>query len=116
VNRAGKCRYNDHNLCLQAGLLYRQGQTDAPSASKMDIYLQPNPANVEVRVSWDIRDGGQGEIAIIDNMGRVKYVTLVNLDEAQYQDIDLTALSTGVYHIQLRCKQGTFTRKLVFIP
>jgi hypothetical protein len=110
--------YNDKALCLEEGLLYRQGTTHVEENKDLEpsIHLYPNPATDQVHLTWEGLDAGMGELWIWDNMGRLKQRQTIDLSQRKGLDIVTESLSEGIYHLQLHCKQGIFPKKLILLP
>ncbi|RRB00009.1 putative Ig domain-containing protein [Larkinella rosea] len=77
------------------------------------LEIGPNPSTGQFEIRYQLDPGQQGEIRIIDMMGREWYRQQVQGSGVQQQRITLPDAS-GLFLLQLRQKTGSVTRKLVF--
>lgn len=75
------------------------------SFENVEWNVYPNPAIDKIKVSYL----GKYSINIIDLSGK----TVINIDGNNDEEINLSGLNSGVYFIQLKTKNETFTTKLI---
>jgi len=76
--------------------------TDLSSNIQRDISIFPNPASDEIRIT-----GNYSNYIIRDQGGKII------LDGQGEEAIDIKALSTGFYVVEVLCSSGTIRKKLI---
>jgi hypothetical protein len=91
--------------------------TDITFSEKNNQFkIYPNPVNNFVTIESNLTGYGDVRIQIIDNNGIIlksKDLNIVRGDEKFRENIDLSELKSGVYHIRYIAGQKTEVRKLV---
>jgi uncharacterized delta-60 repeat protein len=77
----------------------------------LEFELFPNPTNGLVTLRGDLQ--GKVEVRVLDAAGRLMYESRVQGNGAEPVLMDLSALDTGVYVVQLRAKDQVATRTVV---
>lgn len=97
----------DYTITIYGGT----GKTD--ETTNTFFHLSPNPATNEVSVSFDNSDiGDNATIAIYNIAGQQVIQKSIEENRGTFM-LDVSALASGIYLVQLRTQQGTQTAKLV---
>ena len=99
--------YDDQALCGRVKAFQRpptSGGKTAPVYKTLQVY--PNPTRDVVMVKWTISDFQKGHLVINDLFGR-QLLTRVLESGSNTIELDLSALSSGVYFIQVKLDDQT---------
>ena len=80
------------------------------AAAEIGLQVYPNPAGQRVRLALPLR--AAGTVRLTDLAGRVLLTQALAADAAE-QELDLTALPTGLYVVQVEQQGQRFTQRLV---
>jgi pimeloyl-ACP methyl ester carboxylesterase len=87
--------------------LFRQSAASVEEETTPSVSIYPNPAQAWVRVAWATED--TADFQLIDMQGR----THLRGQMAAGEQIDLTGLAAGLYHLQLHLAGKQHHQKLV---
>jgi hypothetical protein len=77
----------------------------------------PNPASGEVAISYSLSSRGQVALALYDASGKVVRQLAAGVEESgeHVVGVDVSGLSSGVYHYRLTANGTTLTREMTII-
>ncbi|WP_170139483.1 putative Ig domain-containing protein [Larkinella arboricola] len=84
------------------------------SAALNFVNVSPNPSKGQTQIQYRINTGQQGEIHVIDIMGRsVWKKSVIGTSKTEHETIDLSAFGADNYLIQLQTDQQIFFKRLL---
>ncbi|MHA4843962.1 MBG domain-containing protein [Flavitalea antarctica] len=123
----GGCYFNsNYRIIFQDGNLEVTESTSLKSAPKKIVsekptepqlrkdMLYPNPATLSVRMQLNKDVRNTADIRIYDGVGKLKSAPLRRISEGNYE-INISALSRGIYIIEAKTASGTKTFKFIKI-
>ena len=87
---------------------------EAQSAAVMpSVSIFPNPASDQLNISLEAFNAPSTQVMITNNIGQ--NVVQLQLDEVDYSNyqLDISSLTEGVYHLQIRSGNQEITKKFV---
>lgn len=107
---SGNC-YNTAAKALRTTT--EQNSTGNATTSVEEIKVYPVPTNGKLMISG-ITDNSNAKISILDQSGRtVREVQSASYESAGRIDLDVSALSNGVYFVKIQTLTQTITKKIV---
>lgn len=92
----------------------RFNDTDNNTAVLSDLLLSPNPASDVLDVRYQINKDSEVRVALLGVTGQVLQQTTQNVAAgSNLMTLDLSALPTGLYSLQLICDDQVYTEKVV---
>jgi hypothetical protein len=81
--------------------------------TNLGFSVYPNPANGAAIVNIKAAKAAQGLLTVINTLGQTVYAQEVSMNEgSNTYNLDLKALSTGLYHVVISSDNGTAVKKL----
>ena len=102
--------YNSNNV----DLTYPLGVANV-NAGITNLNLFPNPANNEVNVVLELKNGSKVNLNITDMSGKVVYTAADEIVAAgrQMMNVSTANLASGVYNVTVTTAEGTATQRLI---
>jgi hypothetical protein len=109
----GDTTYDDRQLCLQAGIYYKQSMIPAVDKTKFKMY--PNPANTTLTIVWNDISEEKVSYSVVSILGQILTEGNFSLNSGSYI-IDLRDFVSGIYEVKISTMHKTLNReKLVII-
>lgn len=103
------------NVTLQSGFITRivtitqKAATSNRTATLQGIYVFPNPSNDFINITFDKTLGSQGGYALFNSIGSC--VLKADLVKSQTR-IDISKLALGIYKLQIKTAEGSFSQSI----
>ncbi len=92
---------------------FPSASSDIENLFAVDVY--PNPVMQNQQVNLEIKETGNYQITLFDQLGRVNFTTekeITNSNASQEQ-ISTSSLANGLYFLQIQNEKGTQTKKIM---